>query len=127
MKDDAVKKAIPQDYAGICGLYWKGNAWYDALERTCATQDEMDLGKICPVYACARAKGVEHCGVCSEFPCDLLVNLAAQRGSADNRIDSAAKRADLGDDVWAEWAQGQRMWTQAFCPLRNAPATGRRR
>lgn len=114
-------KVTPQDFAGICGIYWEGSAWYDVLPGDCATQDQIDLGKLCPVYACAKERGVEHCGVCSDFPCYLLVNLAAQSGGADIRIESLARRAESGDTQWAEWARGRRIWASAFCPLRNQP------
>lgn len=111
------EKRVPEDFAAICGLYWEGSAWYEVLDATCATQGEVDLGKICPVYVCARQTGVEHCGVCAEFPCILLVHMAAQAG--DMRIQSAARRAELGDELWAAWARDQRTWVNAYCPLRT--------
>ncbi len=114
-------KTTPADFAGICGIYWEGSAWYEVLPADCATQDEVDLGKLCPVYACARERGVDHCGMCSDFPCYLLVNLAAQTGGGDRRIESAVRRTEMGDTRWAEWARKQRIWTTAFCPLRNQP------
>jgi len=118
---EAQTKVTPQDFAGICGIYWEGSAWYDVLPATCATQEKVDLGKLCPVYVCAKERGVAHCGMCSEFPCHLLVNLAAQTGGNDIRIESAARRMEVGDRRWAEWAREQRIWTTTFCPLRNQP------
>lgn len=32
-----MEKHEPQDYAGVCGLYWTGSAWYEAFEATCGT------------------------------------------------------------------------------------------
>src|SRR3990170_3375921 len=46
--------AVEKDFSAICGLYWKGSAWYDVLDATCATQGEANLGKLCPVYSWAR-------------------------------------------------------------------------
>lgn len=120
-QDLKTKERRSQDFAGVCGIYWEGNAWYDVLEATCATQDQLDLGKICPIYACARERGVAHCGVCPDFPCPLLVNFAAEGGPHDMRIESAAKRAELGDERWAEWARPRKIWATAFCPLKNIP------
>jgi hypothetical protein len=114
-------KITPADFGGVCGVYWEGSAWYEVLPAVCATQDEVDLGKLCPVYACAQERGVAHCGECDEFPCHLLVNLAAQSGGRDMRIESAARRSEMGDRRWAEWARDQKIWTTAFCPLRNQP------
>lgn len=107
-------------FGAICGLYWEGSAWYATFGATCATQGEAALDKTCPVYACAREHGVEHCGVCEEFPCILLVHMAAQSGSGDQRIASAALRGELGDDLWVAWAREQRTWVAAYCPLRTA-------
>jgi hypothetical protein len=112
----------PQDFAAICGLYWEGSAWYATLGATCGTQGEAGLNKLCPVYRCARERGVEHCGLCPEFPCILLVHMAAQSGGGDQRIASAALRAQIGDALWAEWARRQRIWVDAYCPLRTAYA-----
>lgn len=118
--DPSGTKRVPEDFAAICGLYWEGSAWYEILEATCATQEEADLGKICPVYRCAKDHQVVHCGICSEFPCILLVHMAAQTGAGDMRIGSAARRAEVGDDLWAPWAREQRMWVKAYCPLKTA-------
>lgn len=113
-------KKVPQDFAAICGLYWEGSAWYEALDATCATQEEADFGKICRIYTCAREHNVAHCGLCPEFPCILLVHFAAQTGTEDLRIASAALRADVGDELWMEWAREQKPWINAFCPLLSA-------
>src|SRR3972149_5051906 len=53
----AADKVTPQDFAGICGIYWEGSVWYDVLPADCATQGDVDLGKLCPVYACAKERG----------------------------------------------------------------------
>lgn len=109
----------PNDHAAICGLYWEGSAWYATFGATCASQGDAGLVKICPVYTCAREHGVEHCGVCPEFPCILLVHMAAQTGHGDQRIASAALRGELGNDLWVAWAREQRTWVGAYCPLRT--------
>ena len=114
-------KGSPADFAGVCGLYWEGSAWYETLQVTCSTQGQVDLGKVCPVYTCARERQVAHCGTCPDFPCLLLVQLAAQTGGGDRRIESAARRAEQGDDAWARWARAQRMWLTHFCPLQTLP------
>jgi hypothetical protein len=113
--------ATPQGLGGVCGIYWEGNAWYETLGVTCAAQETVDLGHVCAVYACAKERGVAHCGVCSEFPCDLLVHFAAQSGPDDRRIESAEVRARLGDAAWAEWARDRKIWRTGFCPLRSGP------
>src|SRR3972149_2438298 len=121
----AAGKVAPQDFAGICGIYWEGSAWYDVLPADCATQGDVDLGKLCPVYACAQERGVAHCGMCSDFPCYLLVNLAAQTGGNDTRIESAVRRTEMGDKRGAEGGRGEKNRATAFRPPRHplpAPA-----
>jgi hypothetical protein len=108
-----------QRLGGVCGLYWEGSAWYETLGVTCGTQEAGNLGNICAIYACAKERGVAHCGVCSEFPCDLLVHFAAEAGPGDERIKSAEMRANLGDEAWAEWARDRKTWRTGFCPLRG--------
>src|SRR3970040_2703111 len=115
----AADKVTPQDFAGICAIYWEGSAWYDVLPADCATQGDVDLGKLAPVYACAKERGVAHCGMCSDFPCYLLVNLAAQTGGNDVRIESAVRRTEMGDTRWAEGARSEEIWTTPFFPLRH--------
>lgn len=110
-------------FAGICGLYWEGRAWYEALGATCGTQGQAGLSKVCPVYRCAKDQQLDQCGLCREFPCILLVHMAAQTGSGDVRIASAALRAEIGDDLWACWAREQKGWASAYCPLRTATRT----
>jgi hypothetical protein len=110
-------KTAPQDFAGVCGLYWEGEAAYETSAITCRTQEQGEFGNLCPVYACAVERGVPHCGVCPDFPCPLLVNLAAESGPDDPRIESAVLRATVGDEKWAEWARRRRIWQRAFCPL----------
>lgn len=29
---------------------------------------------VCSIYACTEKKGVTHCGVCTEFPCEQFMN-----------------------------------------------------
>jgi hypothetical protein len=106
-----------KDFSAVCGLYWAGSAWYEVLPGSCVTQAEDHLGKVCPIYTCAQDHHVEHCGLCPEFPCILLVHMASQRN--DDRIASAALRAGIGDDLWAAWARAQGLWTTAYCPLRT--------
>jgi hypothetical protein len=46
-------------------------------------------GERCPVKTCSEARGLEHCGRCSEFPCELLVQFAfdEQQGDGGRRIE----------------------------------------
>jgi len=107
-------------YAGVCGAYWEGSAWYEALGFSCACQEQFLGAASCPVRLCARRRRVEHCGLCVHYPCALLVAFSERGGPEDVRVFSAARRAEYGDRAWAEWAREQlTSWLGAYCPLRE--------
>ena len=62
----------------------------------CALMDKPFWGE-CDVKVCCENKGLEHCGLCSDFPCDVL-NKYSYSGDehADNgvRIEQCKKWAD---------------------------------
>ena len=58
------------EYCGFC-LYYK-------KEKTpscsgCANHKGHPFWGECKLYACATEHKVEHCGLCTDFPCDLFV------------------------------------------------------
>ncbi len=115
----------PEDYAGVCGTYWEGCGWYEALPFTCVGHPQVLGHSPCPVRSCAAWHRVENCALCVQFPCPLLFAFAARTGD-DLRIFSAMRRAEYGDEAWASWAREQlAVWVNAYCPLRSLPdATG---
>jgi len=113
----------PEWYAGVCGAYWEGSAWYEALPFSCASQEEVVGQAACPIRLCAKRRRVEHCGLCVHYPCQLLLSFAARGGGDDLRVFSAARRAEYGDRPWAHWAREQFTdWLDAYCPLRELAA-----
>lgn len=38
----------------------------------------------CPVAACCNEKGHEHCGLCGQFPCELLTSFSYDEKYGDN-------------------------------------------
>jgi hypothetical protein len=50
-------------------------------------------GDICPVKACCEGRGLEHCGLCAEFPCDLLKRFSydQEQGDDGKRIEQCKK------------------------------------
>ncbi|MCS7235631.1 MAG: DUF3795 domain-containing protein [Armatimonadota bacterium] len=107
----------PDHYAGVCGTYWEGQAWYEQLLFSCSCQEAFLGEGACPVRLCAKRRRVDHCGLCAHFPCELLFSFAA-RGPEDLRVFSSARRAEYGDGAWAAWAREQlASWVQAHCPL----------
>ncbi len=111
-----------EEYAGVCGVYWEGCPWYEALPFTCSCQQEVLGEAACPVRLCAARRRVEKCALCVHFPCALLFAFAARSRGEDLRIFSAARRAEYGEQTWALWAREQLPhWLDAYCPLRDLP------
>lgn len=105
-------------FDGVCGLYWERSAWFTGAIPSCGRQEVVPLPNVCPVYVCARERGLQHCGVCGEFPCILLVAFAAV--GRDDRIHSAELRALIGDVAWREQRRALPVPVRAFCPLHAA-------
>ncbi|MFW9920726.1 MAG: DUF3795 domain-containing protein [Candidatus Thorarchaeota archaeon] len=71
----------------------------------------------CKLCKCAQERGVEYCGVCSEFPCETSIthfdpdNAVGQR-NAVVRIGVQAYRAKHGDDKALELVEKLRALEQ---------------
>lgn len=50
-------------------------------------------GENCPVKSCCESKSLEHCGKCSDFPCEQLTSFAYDKEQGDNgkRIEQCRK------------------------------------
>ena len=55
-------------------------------------------GDSCPVKDCCEGKGLEHCGLCGDFPCELLNSFAYDKEQGDDgaRIEQCRKWAAEG-------------------------------
>lgn len=116
------RRREPGEYAGVCGAYWEGCAWYEALPFPCSRQQETLGEASCPVRLCAARRRVDNCALCVHFPCALLSTFAARSPGEDWRIFSAARRAEYGDESWATWAREQLpTWLSTYCPLQHLP------
>ena len=59
--------------------------------RGCKATDGKPFWGTCETYACAKEHGVEHCGVCGDFPCDGFMS----RYDPSEGPESAVLRAGL--------------------------------
>lgn len=48
--------------------------------RGCLCMDKPFWGGDCQVKTCCEARGLDHCGKCQEFPCDMLANMGKDQG-----------------------------------------------
>lgn len=52
--------------------------------KGCINIEKPFWGEKCPVKSCCEEKGNIHCGMCSEFPCELLNQYAYDENQGDN-------------------------------------------
>ena len=96
-------RAVNRRYAGVCGEYCV--TCKPAGEETCrgcAYQLGRGAGGDCALFQCAIVeRGIEHCGLCFDFPCSIFRSHAAP-AVVERRIRSLRRRAEVGTDRWLE-------------------------
>ena len=57
--------------------------------KGCVNIDRPFWGESCPVKACCEGRGLEHSGLCPDFPCALLHQFSydAEQGDGEKRIE----------------------------------------
>lgn len=61
----------------------------------------------CTVFQCCVVeRGLEHCGLCLDFPCQLFMSLADPREVA-RRYKALRQRGELGTNHWLEYVEDQ--------------------
>ncbi len=50
----------------------------------CTAIEKPFWGDACPLKTCCEAKGLEHCGCCGDFPCELLTAFAFDESQGDD-------------------------------------------
>ena len=64
----------------------------------------------CEIRACADRHGVDHCGVCAEFPCDAIV--AFQNDGRVHHVEVLSSLVDLREKGAEKWlADQEQRWT----------------
>ena len=46
----------------------------------CTEMKQPFWGGECGVKSCCEAKGLDHCGVCPDFPCEMLSTMGVEEG-----------------------------------------------
>jgi len=101
-----------RDYIGRCGAYCGACAWRE--ETHCLgcqlCKGDMFWGE-CSVAKCSIEKGIEHCGLCSNLPCDVIQEAYDHPEHGDNGERLANLRA---------WAKGEDSYIElGTFPARN--------
>ena len=73
-----------------CGLCCSSCEYQEKMDcKGCTNIARPFWGDACPVKNCCEEKTLEHCGLCRNFPCDLLkeFSYAKEQGDDGRRIE----------------------------------------
>ena len=89
--------------AAVCGYYC--GACDSLLEGECCGCG-YELGETshgeCPIFLCCVVeRGLAHCGLCMDFPCQLFLGHASPVEVA-RRFRELCRRAEIGTTAWLE-------------------------
>lgn len=85
------------EYCGSCGPVSAG------ICRGCAYQLGLTpAGEECRIFFCAVVEhGLEHCGLCPDFPCPLFLS-SAEPAIVERRVQALRRRAAIGTERWLD-------------------------
>jgi len=88
--------------AAVCGVYCGTCGEFPQDCRSCAYQLGHTQHGECPVYQCCLVeRGLEHCGLCPDFPCQIFLALAEPM-EVQRRYRSLLRRREIGTEAWLE-------------------------
>ena len=92
--------------AAVCGLYCGTCEAFEEEEartcRGCAYQLGLAVGDECRVFQCCVVeRGLEHCGLCPDFPCQLFL-ASAEPMEVQRRYRALLHRVEIGTEAWIE-------------------------
>ena len=92
---------LTRKLAAVCGRYCAACDTYRQNACCgCAYQLGRTCGGECPVFECCIAvRGLEHCGLCLDFPCQVFVSHAPPLEVA-RLYKALRRRADIGTPAW---------------------------
>ena len=102
--------------AAVCGIYCGRCEYLDEMCKGCGaekgkvfwTKSEEIPWDTCPIWKCCiEERQLEHCGLCSDLPCDTYLELRDPNDpQADLHkrecIESLKHRAEVGTTGWLE-------------------------
>ncbi|MDH5185626.1 MAG: DUF3795 domain-containing protein [candidate division WOR-3 bacterium] len=117
---------------GYCGLYCGAcsfKAAYDSNDRRhimpmpskydrfkneelrfCPGCQSDKMGKDCKIRNCAVNRGLAHCGLCADFPCEIITGFNNDGIPHHNEaIKNLKQLRELGDESWLQSQEKQ--WT----------------
>ena len=68
-----------------CGLCCSSCEYREKMNcKGCVLMTKPFWGDVCSVKSCCEEKKHEHCGLCPDFPCDLLKQFAYDKEQGDD-------------------------------------------
>jgi hypothetical protein len=107
---------MDKNFAPVCGLYCGTCKYLEKECQGCGYQKGKPFWTIqmnvefCPLYdCCVNKKQLEHCGLCTEFPCKTFNELRDPSLSEDEaekslitRQNELLRRKEIGTEKWLE-------------------------
>ena len=100
---------MEKDSSSPCGIVCSDCEWYKGEREPhcsgCTAVEGKPFWGSCLTYACAKEHGVEHCGLCEEFPCkEFMERFDPSEGPANSlmRAGLLAYRVKHGDAAAVE-------------------------
>ena len=111
---------VDKNLAAACGLFCGDCEHLETKCKGCGNQKgkpfwvSMMNVEACPLYDCSvNTKKLEHCGMCSELPCETFLSLRDPSLSDEeaekalvNRQNDLLKRKQIGTEQWLKEKQG---------------------
>jgi hypothetical protein len=98
-KDDCHRRrlaAVCGRYCGACDTYLEGSCCGCAYQLGETCQGE------CAIFCCCIGdKGLEHCGLCLDFPCQVFMQQAPPLEAA-RRYRALCRRVEIGTSAWLD-------------------------
>lgn len=85
--------------------------------KGCVAIEKPFWAEACPVKSCCEERALEHCGMCAEFPCEVLKQFAYDAEQGDNGERLVQCRC------WRVESDNRRDWIDRY--LRSFPAVAR--
>ncbi|MBN1140067.1 MAG: DUF3795 domain-containing protein [Anaerolineae bacterium] len=87
--------------AAVCGYYCGGcDAYLEDACCGCGYQLGLTRRGECAVFqCCVGQRGLEHCGLCPDFPCQVFLAIAEPLEAA-RRYKALLRRAEIGTTAW---------------------------
>jgi hypothetical protein len=98
-------KPLDFNLATPCGSYCGECSYYKHGCAGCGYVKGNPFWGKCRFYPCVREKGVEHCGLCAEFPCNYFLTTsdpAEEQWRVFYRAGQLAYRKKIGTKAWIE-------------------------